>query len=130
MTVGSPGCQGALGAVGEKRNACGISTQSASGGPGGWGEWRLCLTPHSLHCPRASLPGSLVGPLHHETEETWANGRVRGSWQGWCFLHQECRILFHPQRVALAHSGSATGKKSSKAIAAQGNTVRDIVVEA
>ena len=79
MTVGSPGCQGV---VGEKRNACGISTQSARGGPGDWGEWRLCLTPHSLHCPRASLPGSLAGPLHHETEETWANGRVRGSRRG------------------------------------------------
>lgn len=116
--------------MGEKRNACGISTQSARWGPGGWGEWRLCL-PHT-HCaaPRGSPPRSLAGPLHHETEETWANGRVRGSWRGWCFLHQGCRVLFHPQRVALAHSGSATGKKSSKAIAAQGNTVQDIIFEA
>ena len=25
--------------------------------PWGVGDWRLCLTPHSLHCPRGSPPG-------------------------------------------------------------------------
>ena len=100
------------------------------GGPWGLGGVEAVSDPTLTALPPGFSPGKPSGSL---TSWDWGN---LGEWPGervpagWCFLHQECRVLFHPQRVALAHSGSATGKKSSKAIAAQGNAVQDIVVEA